>query len=101
MDARELSGRWVHAHEEDSDARMVFRAAAVPLPPARARLSFELRPDGTYVDSAYGADDRPATSSGAWRLHDDTIDLDGEAAQGVPRRMKVVEVGPDRLVVER
>jgi len=100
VDHRELTGRWVHAREEDTDARMVFRADSVPLPPARGRLSFELRPDGTYVDSAYGADDRPATSGGSWRLQDDVLDLDGQAAQGVPRRMRVVEVGPDRLVVE-
>ncbi len=66
--AEALHGSWVHSHEEGADAEMVFRPATRPMPPARGRMAFELRPDGTYVDRSPGPADVPVESTGSWSL---------------------------------
>ena len=96
-----MSGRWVHAHEEDTEAEMVFRPAGTDLPPARGRLAFELRPDGTFAESGLGPTDVPEQGSGSWALEGDTIRLSDGAAQGVPRELRIVTARRDRLVVRR
>ena len=96
-----VPGSWVHAREEDTDDEMVFRPAGTDLPPARGRLAFELRPDGTFAESGLGAADVPEEATGRWALEDDTITLSEGAAQGVPREMEVVSADEARLVVRR
>ncbi len=76
--AEALFGRWVHSHEEDSAGEMVFRHPTHPFPPARGRAAFELLPDGTYVGSSPGPDDRPEQSGGSWSLEGGTLTLEGE-----------------------
>lgn len=67
-----LAGTWVHSHEEDTDAEMVFRKAesGYAFPPARGRTRFELRADGSYVESAPGPTDRPEDHPGRWLLEE-------------------------------
>ncbi|MCA1657051.1 MAG: hypothetical protein LC713_04990 [Actinobacteria bacterium] len=67
-----LAGRWVHSHEEDTEDEMVFRAAGAgfTFPPARGRTSFELRTDGSYVETAPGPADRPEDRPGSWELEE-------------------------------
>jgi len=97
-----LHGRWVHAHEEDTDEHMVFRPAEYELPPARGRLTFELRPDGTFWEAGLGAADVPEEATGVWRLEDDDRIVLGEGAPGgVPRTMRIATAEGDRLVVEK
>ena len=96
-----MCGRWVHAREEDTEDEMVFRPAGTDLPPARGRIAFELREDGTFAESGLGATDVPEEASGSWELDDDTITLSEGAAQGVPREMTVVAVDEERLVVRK
>lgn len=73
-----VEGRWVHSHEEDTAEEMVFRPADRELPPARGRTAFELRADGTYVESEPGPVDVPVESSGRWSLEGDRLVLEGE-----------------------
>jgi hypothetical protein len=95
-----LQGHWVHSHEEDTDAEMVFRPATHPFPPSRGRVSFELRPDGTYVESSPGPVDVPEESSGNWSLEGKRLVLEGPGDQ--PGHAWEVEAAEgDRLVVKK
>jgi hypothetical protein len=97
-----LQRRWVHAHEEDTDSEMVFRPADYELPPSRGRVAFELRPDGSFVESGLGAADVPEEASGTWDLEDDErIVLSQGASQGVPRQMRIASAEQNRLVIEK
>lgn len=95
-----LQGRWVHSHEEDTGGEMVFRPASHPLPPSRGRLSFELRGDGTYVESAPGPVDVPEESGGDWALEGDRLVL-GAKGDHAGRAWEVASVEDDRLIVKR
>jgi hypothetical protein len=93
-------GNWVHAHEEDTDDEMVFRPASHPLPPSRGRTSFELRPDGTYLERSPGPVDAPVESSAEWALDGDRLVLAGEGDR--PGHAWVVAAADaDRLVVRK
>ena len=94
-----MSGHWVHAHEEDTEDVMVFRPAGTDLPPARGRMAFELRADGTFAETGLGATDVPEEATGNWTLEGDTITLSEGATQGVPREMEVVTADEERLVI--
>lgn len=97
-----LYRRWVHAHEEDSDDRMVFRPAEHELPPSRGRVAFELRPDGSFAESGLGPTDVPVEASGTWDLEDDErIVLSEGAAQGVPRVMDIASCDEERLMIKK
>ena len=99
MKSEQVSGRWVHAHEEDTENEMVFRPEGTDLPPARGRMAFELRADGTFAETGLGATDVPEEGTGSWALEGDLITLSQGATQGVPREMEVVTANEDRLVV--
>lgn len=99
IDPAVLQQRWVHAHEEDSGGEHVYRPASHPLPPSRGRRAFELRPDGTYGESAPGPTDRPQESDGTWRVAGDSLEL--RASDGTTHTMEVVSAEPDRLVLRR
>jgi hypothetical protein len=102
LPAEALQRRWVHAHEEDTDDEMVFRPAEHELPPSRGRFAFELRPDGTYVESSPGAADRPEEAEGDWSLEgSDRLVLGPRAEDRSGRALQIAAVEPDRLVVRR
>jgi hypothetical protein len=97
-----LQRHWVHAHEEDAGGAMVFRPAGHPLPRARGRASFELRPGGALVEGGPGPTDRPERSAGTWRLADDgTLSFYRPGASTPHRVLRVESVAPDRLVVRK
>jgi len=96
-----VSGRWVHAHEEDTEDEMVFRPAGADLPPSRGRMAFELRGDGSFAESGLSATDVPDEATGTWTLEAETITLSEGAAQGVPREMEVVSADEEKLVIRR
>ena len=101
MKPEEVSGRWVHVQEEDTDDQMVFLPVGTDLPPARGRLAFELRPDGSFAETGLGATDVPEEASGHWQVDGDTITLSEGATQGVPREMEVVTADASRLVIRK
>jgi len=101
VNSDQVSGRWVHAQEEDTEDEMVFRPAGTELPPSRGRMSFELRADGTFAETGLGATDVPEKATGSWVLEGDMITLSKGAAQGVPREMEVVTADKQRLVIRK
>ncbi|MDQ6948707.1 MAG: hypothetical protein M3256_21240 [Actinomycetota bacterium] len=78
-----ISGAWTHAHEDDSDGRLVFRPSDFAFPPARGRDSFELLADGGLRHGAPGPDDRRAWGDGSWALDGGRLTLrpDGQPEQ--------------------
>lgn len=97
-DRTRLVRRWVHAHEEDRKAGMVFRPADHELPPSRGRTSLDLREDGTLGGAAPGPTDRPEATAGSWELReDDSLLLRDDAGE---RTYRVVVAEPDRLVLK-
>jgi len=99
-DEHALHRRWIHAHEEDSEGEMVFRPASHPLPPSRGRTSFELRPDGSFVESSPGPVDVPELSSGRWSLEGDRLVL--RAGGDRPgHTWRILKAEEDRLVLAR
>jgi hypothetical protein len=93
-----VEGRWVHSHEEDTAEEMVFRPADRTLPPARGRAAFELRADGTYVESEPGPVDVPVETGGRWSLEGDRLVLEGKGDRpGHAWRIAALE--DDRLAV--
>jgi hypothetical protein len=97
---RLVGRRWVHSHEEDSDEAQVFRPADHPFPPSRGRTSFELRPDGTYVESSPGPVDAPEASTGTWSLDGGRLILGAEGDRP-GHAWEVTSVEEDRLTLKR
>ena len=93
-----LVGRWLHSHEEDTEAELVYRPATYHFPPSRGRAGFELRPDGTAVDLGIGPTDRREESPGSWRLEGNSLILE---RAGDSRVLTLVDVAADRLRVSR
>ena len=93
--------RWVHSHEEDTATTRTFRPATTPLPPARGRYAFEVRGDGRLVERRLARDDAARDRDATWRVEDDGTICFFDAGQAEPtRRMRVVSVTKDRLVIE-
>jgi hypothetical protein len=79
---------------------MVFRPSTYAFPPSRGRMSFELRPDGTYSERSPGPVDVPEESTGWWSLEGDRLVLGAEGDRpGHAWEITVAE--PDRLAVRR
>jgi hypothetical protein len=97
---RLVGRRWVHSHEEDTDDELVFRPADHPFPPSRGRTSFELRPDGTYVESSPGPVDVPEESTGSWSLDEDRLIL-GPEGDRPGHAWEITGAEADRLTVKR
>ena len=98
IDRSALERAWVHSHEEDSGDQRVFRPAEYAFPPSRGRRGFELRPDGSYAETAPGPTDKPEEASGTWELDDDTLVLSPSETAG-SERLRVTAVDAERLVV--
>ncbi len=77
---------------------MVFRPPTHPLPPSRGRISFELRPDGTYLERSPGPVDLPVESKGRWSLEGDRLVLRAEGDRP-SHDWEIAAAGGDRLVV--
>lgn len=99
LDKDALQRSWTHSHEEDTPGRMVFRPEGWRFPPSRGRRTFALAAGGLLGGSKPGPTDKAEAVAGRWRLREDgVLELD---QQGQSVEMRVIEVGPDKLVVER
>ena len=95
-----LDRRWVHSHEEDTERELVFRPADREFPPSRGRMKFELKANGTYLESRPGPTDVPEEHAGKWQLEKgETLVLEG-GPEG-KRVFEMVSAEPDRLVVKK
>lgn len=94
-----LHRRWTHSHEEDPAGATVFRPAEYSFPPSRGRVSYELAPDGTLLEAGIGPTDRPTSDVGAWSLEDDGRTLVLRVSGHEPRKMEILSLDEDRLVV--
>jgi hypothetical protein len=79
---------------------MVFRRPSHGFPPSRGRMSIDLRPDGTYTESAPGPVDAPVQSSGSWELEGDRLLL-GAHDDRAGHAWKIADVDHDRLTVQK
>ena len=96
----DVTGHWVHSHEEDDGDELVFRPAGYGFPPARGRTALDLRADGTYTERAPGPVDVPVEHEGSWSLDGDRLVL--AAADDRPRQAFTVgAVDAGRLTVRR
>ena len=61
-----LAGRWVHSHEEDTVAEIVFRSAnsGYAFPPSRGREALNLHADGSWEGTVPGPTDKPEPTGG-------------------------------------
>jgi hypothetical protein len=98
---KDLIGRWVHSHEEDSPGRTVFRPGGFAFPPSRGRRAFELKADGSLVEAPIGPADAPVTVAGRWRLAPNgRLKLEREGA-GAAEELEIDSLSAERLVVRR
>lgn len=97
-DPARLARHWVHSHEEDRGGLMVFRPGDYSFPPARGRQGFTLLEGGRTVVDAPGADDRPTSAAGRWRVQGGHLSIE---APGWSGEFEIESVEEDRLVVRR
>jgi hypothetical protein len=96
-----LLRHWVHSHEEDTPTEMVFRPAEYTFPPSRGRTGFELKSDGSYVETGIGPTDKPLKALGSWSLDANALSLKKPTDAGSGRVLHVRSADPDRLVIKR
>ena len=101
VDPSVLHGHWCASYEEGGPSEMVFRPSTYNFRPTRGlRTCFELKPDGTYVESGAGPDDRRHTTQGTWNLESgNKLVFYTGAEQGPSRVMEIVHADSDRLIL--
>ncbi len=98
----DLCQSWVHSHEEDSDAEIVFRPADYDFPLSRGRRSFELKPDGSLVQGRIGPADRSREEQGTWELDADNDLILRPRAQAEPgEKLRLAAVRKNKLTVKK
>jgi hypothetical protein len=97
-----LEGHWVHSHEEDTPASMVFRPASYAFPRSRGRSGFQLQPGGKAIEYGIGPTDRTAEAECSWHLEQgNELTLVLGKPSGVQRRLPIESASNDRLVIKR
>ena len=95
-----LSGKWVHSHDEGE--RQVFRPAGYKLPPARGRTAMEFGHGGEWTDLPISPrDGNERRPGGKWQLQPGgVLHLSAADAEGEARKVRIVALEKDRLVIE-
>lgn len=96
-----LHQRWIHSHEEDTGANMVFRPASFNFPPSRGRMGFELRPDQTMTEIGIAPMDGPEETPGKWELRKSKLSFYKPSSSKPTRTLNIVSADHERLVVEK
>lgn len=92
-----LLGSWVHAHEEDVAGIDVFRPSEFPLPPARGRVGFEIRSDGSLTYRAIAPADGVLELAGSWWISPPHA-ISMALPEGTETR-QIVSCEPGRLIL--
>ena len=93
-------GHWVQAGQEGDVG--VYRRFGTPLPPARGRRAFEIRPDGAFLHHGVGATDATRTTAGVWRAEGARrIRAEFPGTDLPSETLDVVDVDDDVLKVRR
>jgi|SRR5579864_5771389 len=96
-----LQQRWLHSHEEDTAAEMVFRPASFAFGRSRGRAGFDLKPNGSLVEIGIAPADGPTESSGTWSLRGRQLQFFKTAETNPSRTLEIVSADRDRLVVKK
>ncbi|RBY82161.1 zinc metalloprotease [Geodermatophilus sp. TF02-6] len=91
-----VTGRWLHAFEEDHGDVTVYRPAGADLPRARGRRGIEFTQNGSFTEWAVGRGDAPQPLPGRWRRVN-AQRLQVSTGRGEERVLEVVQLTPDRL----
>ncbi|HEX7201189.1 MAG TPA: hypothetical protein VF249_00305 [Arthrobacter sp.] len=98
----EVTGVWLHSHEEDTSSAMVFRPRDYPLRPARWRDAIEVRADGTCIWHGSSPDDRGQATPGRWEdLGNGQAQMTVAADAGGPLPRRIQSWAPDKLVIDK
>jgi hypothetical protein len=96
-----LFQRWIHSYEEDTSEAQVFRPSGYSFPPARGRVGFEIRADGSFILLGPGGNDRSTAVTGHWvRSQDWTLQVTFSDSH-LNREIHILEVKPQILRIRR
>ena len=99
---QEITGIWLHSHEEDTASTMIFRPRDYAFRPARWRDAIEVQADGTCIWHGSSADDRGESIPGTWEdLGNGQAQLTITTSAGVPLPRRVQSWAPDKLILEK
>jgi hypothetical protein len=102
INRKDLHKLWIHSREEDTEKEMVLRPADYDFPLTRQpRESFELKHDGTLVKGSPSPSDSLEEQQGRWELQDDNLALFKGSESKPSRKLQIVSVDPDRLLVKK
>jgi len=93
--------RWIHAFEEDTARGSVYRPETEDLPLSRRpRDQLELAANGSARLFIPGPDDRLREHAASWHVEgSEIVILVASTEHPAPRKLRVVEQSPDRIVV--
>ncbi|MCU1515972.1 MAG: hypothetical protein JWQ75_693 [Pseudarthrobacter sp.] len=98
----DITGIWLHSHEEDTSSTMMFRPRNYSFRPARWRDAIEVRADGTCIWHGSSADDRGQAVPVSWEdLGDGSAQITIPADTGSPLHRRIQSWTADTLVVEK
>src|ERR1051326_3982318 len=96
-----LAARWIHSHEEDTETDMVFRPPGFTFLPSSGRDEFELRPDGSYIESGVGPDSTADQRPRVWSLEAGSRLIIRNVDDKPERVLSIVSASTDRLVLDK
>ena len=68
---------------------------------SRNRQSFELRPDGTFLQNDLGAADRLNESKGTWKLDDNNLLFYPEADKTPARQLQINSLDAEKMTIKK
>lgn len=101
FDPKNLLGKWVHSHEEDTGDLLVYRHAEYPFPRSRGRDGLELLASGVATATMIAPTDGNQSKTGQWKLTpDDTLLVKGKDGKSI-QSTKVISAETGKLVLAR
>ena len=101
LSPQDIMGAWVHSHEEDpkdASLREVYRPSEWNFGPSRGRRGYDLQEGNLASVQGIGPADGLIQTEARWWLESGNVLVILEPG-GAIRRLRVEEVGPDRLVL--